>query len=404
MASPARYFSPIDFRTNFPALDGVRAVALTLIFYVHYGGGFTGGRVVSLLEWMRETSRFSIDLFFVLSGFLITGILYDIKGDSHFFKRFFGRRAIRILPLFYGVAAVLLLLTPVLQYKWKWLQLTFLIYIGNFFATSNLSLYLVPSARHPHATVFLSHLWTLFVEEQFYLFWPFIVWKVSDRVRLLRIAVGLCVFSFVLRAIVVYTVHSRAAEHWTDHTLPFRLDTILMGGILALVLRGERADAWQRACRWIFLIGSTVALGILLLPATISAPLTRSVGNTVVAIACAGLVGCALRKESLASRFFGFGPLRYFGRYSYGFYVLHILYFQEWVQFRYLLVRKLHSTNLGGVAMFVITFALIFLAAKLSYDLFEVRFLRLKRYFRYDAEIAAREARLVHEGKQPIVV
>jgi len=262
MAPPARYFAPIDFRTKFPALDGIRAIALTLIFYVHYGGGYTGGPVVHLLEWCRVYSRFSIDLFFVLSGFLITGILYDIRSDSHFFKRFFGRRAIRILPLFYLVPLVLLLLTPILRYKWQWLQLTFLIYIGNFFATSDIGLYMIPSLRHPHATVFMSHFWTLYVEEQFYLIWPFIVWKVSDRILLLRIAVGLCAFSFILRTIVVYTLHGRVFEHWTDHTLPFRLDTILMGGILALLLRGDRADVWQRACRWIFLTASAIVLAI----------------------------------------------------------------------------------------------------------------------------------------------
>jgi peptidoglycan/LPS O-acetylase OafA/YrhL len=389
MASPVRYFAPVDFRTNFPALGGIRAFALTLIFYVHYGGGFTGGRIVHLLDWVRERCWFSLDLTFVLSGFLITGILYDTQADSHFFKRFFGRRAIRIFPIFYLVATLLLLLTPLLHYKWTWLQLTFLIYIGNFFATSNLGLYVIRSTSHPHMTVFISHFWSLFVEEQFYLFWPLIVWKIRDRVRLLRVAIALCAFSFVLRTIVVYTTSGFVAEHWTNHTLPFRFDTILMGGILALVLRGPEADRWQRACRWIFLAGGAIVLLILLLPSHISESLTRAVGVTFVAIASAGLVGCTLRTGSIAYRFFGMRPLRYFGRYSYGFFILHILYFEMWIQLRLFLTRKLHSPDLGGMLMFVITFAAIFLAAKVSYDLFEVRFLRLKKYFQYDAEVTS---------------
>ncbi len=389
MALPVRYFAPVDFRTNFPALGGIRAFALMLIFYVHYGGGFSGGHVVHLLDWIRERCWFSLDLTFVLSGFLITGILYDTQTDSHYFKRFFGRRAIRIFPIFYLVAIVVMLLTPIIHYHWKWLQLTFLIYIGNFFATSNLNLYLIRSTVHPHATVFISHFWSLYVEEQFYLFWPLIVWRVRDRVRLLRIAMGLCAFSFLFRAIVVYTVHGPVAEHWTNHTLPFRLDTILMGGILALVLRGPLADRWQRACRWIFLAGAAIVLTILVLPQHISELLTRSVGVLFVAIASAGLVGSTLRAGSPAFRFFGMRPLRYFGRYSYGFFVLHLLYFEEWIQLRLFLGRRLGSPNLGGVLMFLITFASVFLLAKLSYDNFEIRFLRWKKFFQYDAEIAS---------------
>ncbi|WP_263383679.1 acyltransferase family protein [Granulicella arctica] len=389
MAAPARYFEPVDFRTNFPALGGIRAFALTLIFFVHYGGGFTGGRAVRLLEWVREQCWFSLDLTFVLSGFLITGILYDTQADSHFFKRFFGRRAIRILPIFYLVAIVLLLLTPIVHYRWRWMQLTFLIYIGNFFATSNLSLYVIPSAVHPRASVLISHFWSLYVEEQFYLFWPLIVWWVRDRARVLWIAIGLCAISFIARTIVVYSLHSVVAERWTNHTLPFRLDTILMGGILALLLRGERADQWQRACRWIFLAATMVVMTILLLPSGFGAALTRSVGVLFVAVASAGLVGCTLRAGSVAYRFFGMRPLRYFGRYSYGFFILHILFFEEWIRLRLYLAHKLDSGNLAVVVTFLITFACVFLAAKLSYDLYEVRFLRLKRHFPYDLESAA---------------
>jgi len=342
-----------------------------------------------VLDWIRQRCWFSLDLTFVLSGFLITGILYDTQSDSHFFQRFFGRRAIRILPIFYLVVAILLLLTPILHYQWRWLQLTFLIYIGNFFATSDLSLYIIPSANHPHARVFISHFWSLFVEEQFYLLWPLIVWKVRHRERLLWIASVLCAFSLLARTIVVYTVQGTVAEHWTNHTLPFRLDTILMGAVLALVLRGRNADRWQRSCRWMLLAGMSIVAVIFLLPGTVGEPLTRSLGVTFVAIASAGLVGSTLRVNSLPYRFFGLWPLRYFGRYSYGFFILHILFFEAWIQLRLLLGRKLHSPNLGGILMNLIAFATVFLVAKLSYDVFEIRFLKWKRHLQYDMEMTS---------------
>ena len=391
MASPVRRFPPVDFRTNFPALGGIRAFALTLIFLYHYGGGFTGGRLAHLWDWVRVHCWFSLDLTFVLSGFLITGILYDTQRDSQYFKRFFVRRAIRILPIFYLVAFVLLLLTPFLHYQWQWMQLTFLVYIGNFFATSNLGLYAIPSFRHPYATVYISHFWSLFVEEQFYLFWPFIVWKLRDRFRLLRLAIALCAASFLARTVVVYTVHTAVAERWTNHTLPFRLDTILMGGILALLLRGPAADLWQRRCRWIFLGATAAVFVIFLLPAPVGEPLTRSLGVLLVAIASAGLVGCTLRADSLAFRFFGLSPLRTFGRYSYGFFLFHILYFEAWIHLRLHLARVFHSGNLGGLVTVPLIFVVTLLAAKLSYDLFERRFLRLKRHFEYDAERATHQ-------------
>ena len=388
MAPPARDFPPIDFRTNFPALGGIRAFALTLIFLYHYGGGFTGGRLVHAYDWLRWHCWFSLDLTFVLSGFLITGILYDTVNEPKFFKLFFARRAIRIFPVFYLVALVLLVLTPVVHYHWQWLQLTFLVYIGNFFATTNLSLYAIPSFRHPYATVYISHFWSLYVEEQFYLFWPFVVWRVRDRTQLLRIAAALCAASFAARCLVVATLHTDVAEHWTNHTLPFRLDTILMGGVLALLLRGPVAARWQRACRPIFLAATAAVFAIFLLPEPATTPLTRTVGTLLVAVASAGLVGSTLRAGSLAFRFFHLAPLRYFGRYSYGFFLFHVLFFEAWIHLRLHLARVLGSGNLAGIIIVPVIFGTTFLAAKLSYDLFERRFLRLKKHLQYDSERA----------------
>jgi len=120
MTQKSSEFRPIDFKTRFPALDGIRGLAVGMVFINHFGGGAHGGPILRAVNQVRERGWAGVDLFFVLSGFLITGILFDTRTDSKFFRRFFARRSLRIFPVFYLVVAVLLLLTPLFQYQWRW--------------------------------------------------------------------------------------------------------------------------------------------------------------------------------------------------------------------------------------------------------------------------------------------
>jgi peptidoglycan/LPS O-acetylase OafA/YrhL len=106
-----------------------------------------------------------------------------------------------------------------------------------------------------------------------------------------------------------------------------------------------------------------------------------------VAIASAGLIGTSLRSCSLPSRLFSLKPLRSLGRYSYGFYIFHVLYGWAWIQFLVFISAKT-SMALGGIIALTVNFAATFLISKLSYELFEVRFLRYKTQFEYDSEVA----------------
>jgi peptidoglycan/LPS O-acetylase OafA/YrhL len=93
-------------RVYYPALDGLRAVAFIGVFLHHYMSlpyGWAG-----------------VDVFFVLSGFLITGILYDTQDEPHRARNFYIRRTLRIFPLYYGVLLFIFLLTPVLHWAWTW--------------------------------------------------------------------------------------------------------------------------------------------------------------------------------------------------------------------------------------------------------------------------------------------
>ncbi|MDE3104259.1 MAG: acyltransferase [Acidobacteriota bacterium] len=374
--------------SRFPALDGLRALAVTMVFLDHFGGGAHGGLALRLLDVVRRHLWTGVDLFFVLSGFLITGILYDTRDDSRYFFRFYARRSLRIFPVFYLLAALLVALTPVFAFQWRPLQLTFLAYIGNFFANHDFALYQVPSARHAAATVFIGHLWSLCVEEQFYLLWPLAVWLIRDRRKLIATALGLSALALLLRIGMVCLASPVVAERWIIRTLPFRMDGLLLGGVLALLLRGERAAVWQARCKGIFLAGLVAVLNIFVVTPAYDAPLLLTAGLTMTAVASAGLIGMVLPAESMAGRLFSLPPLRRLGKYSYGFYIYHVLFGFAWIAFLVALEQRLHSVAVAGVVAIATNFTVTYLVARLSYEQYEVRFLRLKPRFDYDLETA----------------
>jgi peptidoglycan/LPS O-acetylase OafA/YrhL len=149
-----------------PALDGIRGLAIILVMSLHLfvSNSNTGSRFFNTLNRIFASSYIGVNLFFVLSGFLITGILLDTRHRPNFFKTFYARRALRIFPVYYGVFVLLFLLTRPLHFVWSGWQYFFLTY------TSNLALWRTqPLTLSPFN---INHFWSLQVEEQFYLIWP----------------------------------------------------------------------------------------------------------------------------------------------------------------------------------------------------------------------------------------
>lgn len=373
--------------TRFPALDGIRGVAVAMVFAFHYGGGAKGGMLLSAMNKLRLEGWMGVDVFFVLSGFLITGILYDTRDDSGYFRRFYARRVLRTAPVFYAAALVLLLLTAVFLYRWHPMHLLFLVYLGNFPADLTPALYQI-HARTPAADVYIGHLWSLCVEEQFYLLWPMLVWMVRDRLKLLWTAIGLSVIAFLLRCWMVFGgVDLRGG--WLLKMLPFKMDALLIGAVLALVMRGNRAPRWQQGCKWLLVCAGGAIAVLAVVVGDQYDHWMPTIGFTLIALTSAGLVGCALDPRSVVYRVLMLRPLRLMGRYSYGFYVYHALFAAAWAALTAVLVRRLHSQMLGAALVVAVNFAVTFMLAKLSYELMERRFLRLKRHFAYDLEATA---------------
>jgi peptidoglycan/LPS O-acetylase OafA/YrhL len=154
-------------RIHFPTLDGVRGLAITLVMILHFttdGGMEPTIQFDKLFFSLVKYGWIGVDLFFVLSGFLITGILYDAKGSRHYFRNFYMRRCLRIFPLYYGFLAIWFLLLPQV-YTWPeeirtpYSQLWCWAYLTNVLQATAQDL----GASPPYT----GHFWSLAVEEQF---------------------------------------------------------------------------------------------------------------------------------------------------------------------------------------------------------------------------------------------
>jgi peptidoglycan/LPS O-acetylase OafA/YrhL len=350
-----------------PELDGVRGLAILMVLVAH-GFGLPGAerQWTGIERWIVASSHFGIfgvDLFFVLSGCLITGILLDSRGRPHYLRNFYGRRALRIWPLYYGLLLLLLLLT---NSSWGFVGLS-VIYLSN----------LTPLFGVPMA---YSVLWSLSVEEHFYLVWPWIVKGIPAR-RLALVAMGIIVAEPLVR--LAGQLHGTDVSSYSW----FRLDGLAWGASLAIFIRSP----WYTSSRLRRLCASAAALGILLVCAC--APLGIANRHSLVgamfqfsaaSLVFAAVVGSALLAAgSPATALLRSGFLSLCGELSYCIYLIHLLIFGSWdklIEPR--IVRLSQSIPFGVITLrTAVVLPLTFGVAWLSFRYYETPFLRMKRYF-----------------------
>ena len=162
-------------------------------------------------------------MFFVLSGFLITGILIETVNLPRYFRNFYIRRSLRIFPLFYGVFVILALLTPVLHLEWHRGHIAYLFYCQNIAMTVD------PSIVHVEPAVFLGHFWSLAVEEQYYMLWPLVIWILRDQRKIMRLCLVLIFSTILLRCLLIGLLPSKLALDLIYKELPTRCDGLLLG-------------------------------------------------------------------------------------------------------------------------------------------------------------------------------
>lgn len=366
-----------------PALDGVRGIAILTVLLGHltdYGGMRPGVAIDRLYHHLAMLGGLGVDLFFVLSGFLITGILLDAKGKPSYFRNFYARRILRIFPLYYGFLFLIFVVFPwtgiasptllrtLPDQGWYWG------YVANYHIAAN--------GWPPYGGV--GHFWSLAVEEQFYVVWPLLVW-ISGR----RTFTALCGALVVAGPLVRASAWMAGLPPIANVATPARVDALALGALLAVLVR-ER-DGVARLASWLrpLAVVATVALvGILVWtggwePAN---PVIPIGGRSLTIFASLGLIGIAIgsRPGSLVSRILANRVLAFYGVVSYGLYVFHppLLLLLRDAGLSVRLLPTIGGSQLPGQLLVIVVGASLSTAvAYVSYRFFESPFLRLKAHF-----------------------
>jgi peptidoglycan/LPS O-acetylase OafA/YrhL len=366
---------------HIPALDGLRGIAILLVMFYHFTESYIRS-FSGILYKCFDVGWCGVDLFFVLSGFLITGILFDAKNDPHYFQGFYMRRVLRIFPLYYGFLFVLFVLVP-LAHRFSpfiWHHMTEQVWLWSYLTNFDYCLSL-----HPLITKFhLAHFWSLAVEEQFYLIWPAVIFLLQPK-TVIRIS-SICIGGALLVRLLLIANHADPATIF--NLTPCRMDSLTAGALCALLVRVNLSTLkLLKVARLITVFSGVGLLGILACRGGSNAdnPIMHSVGYSFLALLFAGilLLSLDLSQDNVLSWFLSCPILVLFGFYSYAIYVFHyplVHVFNRWFSVN-LLSRDLHSRLLGlGVHVLCSVLVSLFIAI-LSWNLYERHFLKLKKYF-----------------------
>jgi peptidoglycan/LPS O-acetylase OafA/YrhL len=370
---------------HIPALDGLRGIAILLVLFLHFAPYAPGIRPPTALVdrlYLRAsgTGWMGVDLFFVLSGFLITGILYDTKGSKHYFRQFYARRFLRIFPLYYAALALFLIVLPSLHIfdsvtgelrrdaLWYWTY----------------SYNLRVAATGFRTTTALGHFWSLAVEEQFYLVWPIVVLWLGRKHLLVTCAVAV-VAALAFRLALSFTGYVVLPDVLT----PARMDALAVGAFIAVMARVPNGLAVMR--RWATPIGVAAVLPMAaLLLYNIALP---TVGHTVVTLLFGAILVLSLTAApgSALARATASPILRFFGRYSYALYIFHhpLLWLRP--VFSLAFVPTVLGSRLPAFLLWLaISIGATVGVALVSWHLLEKPLLKMKRFFPYHSADAVR--------------
>jgi peptidoglycan/LPS O-acetylase OafA/YrhL len=361
------------FRGHIPALDGVRGVAAAMIFVYHYGGGAQSSFL--LLRTIGNALHFGwvgVSLFFVLSGFLISGILWDGYRKPGWWRRFYLRRSLRIFPLYYlalVVAAVIWLAlgVPAVRLSFLWIYALYLQDAPFFNA----------QLANPPAGVEMVHFWSLAVEEQFYLVWPFLLALFAGkRRRAIHLILTLWVGSLAFRVAML----GLNGEGWSSYFLFGRAGELLAGAYLAMAVRGDSCER-ERIFRSLpYILGCSLLFLVLIGFASPSLEISTSwwstAGLAVLSIFFASVIGLSL-KPGVVQSVFQTPVLRWLGKISYGIYVYHLLLHPGFLWLVQRMAPNLGSNARAGL-IFVVALAGTLGVASLSFYTYESAFLRWK--------------------------
>jgi peptidoglycan/LPS O-acetylase OafA/YrhL len=376
-----------------PCLAGIRGYGFLLVFCGHY---FIAGELghpntvrLKALTALSSLALFAVPSFFVLSGYLIGGILYHTRHREGYLRIFYARRILRVFPVFY-----ITLLTIGCFALYRGIHLNTGFYLIHFLYIQNL----VPNLTHHHVVGSIStlHFWSLAVEEQFYFLWPLVVWFFPERRKLIAIASGLIAVSCALRlaAPLIGTSPSDIL-----YSTPTQVDAILAGVLLGLLREGPVYNRIKPFAKWA--VASGVAT-VILLALWKGEPWARTywgeeIWIPIVNLTAAGIVVTVMDEGSLVNRLCSQRWVCGLGALSYSMYVFHFTFLPYFMGplVAELSVHMRHSFAIllsGGLA-----FATTLVLGILSYLLIERPVLRMKHRLRYGSVI--RTDRKISVGK-----
>lgn len=384
-------------RARIPALDGVRGLAVLAVMLYHFsiiGRGSTSTTWLdNVVNGLLDSGWAGVDLFFVLSGFLITGILLDAKSHIGYFKHFYARRALRIWPAYFILVFLLITVLAFLESSLAEPARVLGERIGWYLTFTNNILVTIVDPGLTRDQDAAGHLWSIAIEEQFYLIWPVLVLLL--RQRALMVMCGAAILgAFAVR---VALEMSDVAIGASVLLMPARMDGFAIGAIVALAVRNptglavlRRGVPWIAATSLAMLVALFATLGTL----TADDVLTRTFGFSALALLFGSLLVYVVGAREGDP---GYGPLvsaplRALGKYSYALYLFH-------VPINVILEPKLadmivdtsvYGSLLFGQLLFIAIAGITsFVVAWLSWQLVEAPFLRLKALFPYGDNTSA---------------
>lgn len=351
-------------RLHYPALDGLRGLCCLLVVFYH--------TFYFVLENYLSFIWVSIDIFFVLSGFLITDILLNIDLNKKSIFSFYVKRGLRVFPLYYLSLILFFIILPTLSrnilnidyyiqnqaWFWSFLQNWLMIF-------------------NPPKESALVHLWSMAVEEQFYLLWPLVILLVKRPKRLLLIIISLLLAVIAFR-FWIWDIKIEKIEHGNLYSFT-RIDGICVGCIIAIMKKIKPGYINKRIAIIILAIAGLNFL-FYYFNRESSMPYFGLIGFFTFSIVVGILVDEIINNEnSIFSKIFRVSPLRFIGRISYGTYIFHLPVYLAFKPY----VESWTSTHIESVpasyfASAVLTI-LSFLIGYISYKYFEIHFLRLKQ-------------------------
>jgi len=315
----------MELSKRIPQLDGIRGLAILQVLLWHYVAILPSHSrtVLSYLQHLLCLTWSGVDLFFVLSGFLIGGILLDHKDAPNYFSVFYARRFFRILPFYFIILLVGYFLNRIGQIDssrmgqmipWYW----YLTFTQNFWLST-----------HANFSFWLVQSWSLAVEEQFYALLPIAIWLVPIK-RVPHVLLSMIVLAPVIRIALFLHLSYAQATTTAYAMLPCRMDALLLGVFLAYIMRQPNVFAWLSLnCRLLnmFFAGLLLIAGVMILNVWgYGSAFTTTVGYSVLGLLYSFLVLIAIvGKQGFIKRLTTLEPLRRLGTLAYGIYLVHLL-------------------------------------------------------------------------------